>query len=259
MNLKDAEELRCVRFYQWALQTMQNEVQKDFPLLSKVRSPGTFGTLLRVRQYPPQAVEDVALLAVKRGHLRALEILGEQLTNEESDFVAQYWKEIWSDRIPFNLQEFEQQFLTLPAGMPGLSHEFRSKVVKQLTEYFGVKSQKLDSTDFLFHNTIGDWNVETRCQLRGKNWKHFNCMQYIYRCDHDNVSEEFGNSHNMNLTRILNNGITNIVKMLAINGGTEWSETRSWEEETVVQEIMTVIPAFHDHLPAMLHGLDRDS
>src|SRR5690606_29825023 len=151
-------ELRCVRFYEWALETMKHEVQNDFPLLSKIRSRTVFGILLKIRNYPFQELESVCLLAVKKTHSKAIEILGEKLSVEEMDFVSQRWKTIWHDRVPFNFIEFERQFLELAPGQPGMSMQFRANVIKKLTAYIGEKPQKLSGMDFLFRDTIGDWN-----------------------------------------------------------------------------------------------------
>jgi len=90
MNIQEATDEFVTRYYRWALEDCQREVNEGFPLLRAIKSRFILRVLAVMEPLQKEQRIRLSIALVKRFHERAVEVTGEYLTAEEEELCKSY-------------------------------------------------------------------------------------------------------------------------------------------------------------------------
>jgi hypothetical protein len=249
VNLPRLEEEFAVRYYYWALQDFEREIEQDFPFL------GTFtsGSAWHVRDMMSQmGTGDRRFLAralVKRFHERALRALGEAITEEEKQMCQEYFDKAL-------LQSPRESYLEARLRA-GERHALASR--RKLCRLIGAELRgrqiELDEdgcASRIIATTGNRWRVVTEIDTSNRH------AQLIYHHDVVIADREeiiilpYGGSVKRPIPIVR---FVSLNAWLGISGQTEWSDLMDDDLPQVASALGGVCSVFLEAAPKLLKGL----
>jgi hypothetical protein len=227
-KLQPVRDEFLVRFYQWARQDMLRESREGFPFVRRIANP----VARRFVEFAASLKEPDAFAfysgIVKRAHRRAVELLQNRPTPEETAVLEQY-KEYILSAPP----------AVLPRGLRTNRTKLRQVLLSGLASALGSPLEvSSNGAVWMYQMPMGHWSLRTSIDTGGNRlagyWHTIAARETVFL--HDHVS---------------------VLSWLGI-GQTEWIQTR--EEDYV--GIAECLVELHDHFSKvaarLLEGLSHD-
>jgi len=116
MERSDRGDQLVIAYYHWAQADFEREIREGFPFLRRIKEQHlVFRVLPLLESLPAEKLYPLARVLVKRFHLTALELLGEEMTREDTKLIEWYLATIsrWSAdeiRLQEDMQDNPERF-----------------------------------------------------------------------------------------------------------------------------------------------------
>jgi hypothetical protein len=159
----------AVRYYEWSLERVGEELRDRFPLLSKVRNPHSFKLLELVQRLSPAEQEHLLVALVKRFHVRAGDLGKFVISPAEQELIDLYLNTGYVKQsngkiamLPF-ASERERRIreeLDLNAAKRPDRKAIKKLVTRNLTNGLGAPTRNRGGT-VEFESSIPNWTITT--------------------------------------------------------------------------------------------------
>jgi len=228
------------RFYRWALEDWNREINENFPFLRSISTAQNELKVIESLSKEQRKVMTVAL--VKRFTKKdVLELCGDEFSDYEKKLVEWYLKTWWDE-------EEHESLMTPPGGWPPEAGEIKLKrrklrdhIITNLTPILGKRDENWGiELVWRYCTVIGPWQVMTYIDVGGQGHQ----LTYEHSIS---VSE----------TAQLIEGIS-VLSWLGIAGQTMWRGIHDADTEPTAEALAKIIAHFMNAVPKLLEGLSPD-
>jgi hypothetical protein len=245
-----------VRYYRWALQDYQREIDEGFPFLKgfKTGSPVEVLEMMLSRSRSEQLTLASAL--VKRFHKDAVEAAGDQMTAEEETTCKEYL-----DRVP-RTHPLELALLRRAAAGERGVYANRAGLVRLVKgELKAAGMQVFESENVAgvlsYQNIVDGWQIITRIHTRERH------AQLAYNHTIDSVNKPVlvtwakgtCREGQQELSSVQLHNWISLAGWLGISSRTQWSDLVDSDGPQVAQELAALCKHFLQAAPTLLAGL----
>jgi hypothetical protein len=236
----------AVRFYRWAEEDLQREIETDFARVRKIKSSRAFHYIEFLNALPKRERSEAALALLHDSitHKLARETLGLTLTPAEKEYKSRWQSRFFpvatwstmekrirsrdSDKLTLDKQKFEDVL--------------NAEICKSL------KSQPSTPTSCIFQQKIGNWYLRTGFDVRSI---------FQFRYSHYITARDRINARDFCPLHLKAVGLT-IGGWLGIDPTTSFNLMRKSEMRTTAIFLADVMRYFVSHVPKLLEGLTHD-
>jgi hypothetical protein len=232
--MKRAGRIFAVRFYEWAKQDFEREIQEDYPLLGTVNVEAARRLIPYLRRLSQADQVRVAHALVKRFHPDALEVLGQEITAEDKRWIdaADQARSVPTEEED---REFQDEM------RHGTSRVGRSKVNRAanaaLEPITGKPAGRAGANEWYYELHGAGWLVRTHIDTGGSYYE----LAYA----HDLFAGEQPLAP-----------FVSVLSWLGI-GQTKWRVRSDLEIPTAVESLARACAHFLAAVPQLLNGLDE--
>jgi len=164
----------AVRFYRWARNQLEQELERDFPFLrsaAAAKVQGASDMLEIIRPHQPNYAALVARTLLTKTHCHAAALLGEPLTPDDQTFL----KKIDHARTSLLLRPGWQVFWGIKRKEKGAEVRIKNLILQNLRKTVApiVGTIKSDPSGPYAAIRIGSWQVETHFENRQTKGSHY--------------------------------------------------------------------------------------
>ena len=260
MTLEEAREEFAVRYYRWALQEAQSEVEDEFPLLSKMGSheAGRFLSLMYTMSKEDRF--SLAAALVRQAHLpKRMQVADAQMTSEDNRLV-----EKWRRAILVSTPKEQSIFQQKKSGewIQVKRKRLASLIERELRPTLGEPEATpwpRSSEGWSYLSGVHGWKIRTNLDLGGK----FHQLSYEHRIHGPRLAEPVRNKSHWISQRsyaqmILEPGCydypISIFAWLGI-GQTDWADISDDDAPVVAASVARLCQHFMTAAQILLDGL----
>ena len=233
MNLNEAREIFCIRYFRWALADFEREIQQGYPLIASIKGRAAYRALSLLESLPGEESQRLANALVKRFHKRALERVGEHLSGEDVRLI-----ELWRNAI--DAPSHYEREAGLSAGgeqAPRFQPKVYASLIKdRLKSELASPFEPLSGTTGRFQHQVGPWRVVT---IVGYGSQPFYAQDIIAT------------------KSVRLQSTVSVLCWLGIMGQTEWDLPQAGQEEEVARAVTMLVLHFTEAAPVLLDGLSH--
>jgi hypothetical protein len=248
MQLDHAQREFSVRYYQWALNDWEREIQQDFAFLRTFKGGASWQALEMMSGMDADEQRLFARALVKRFQKEALQITGERITPEEQRLVSRYCER--TDSSPAELLLHERE-LRGECNVYAEGKELR-KVIK--TQLAGLDMERIESPATLWRYTtpVQRWSVLTEIQTTGRYAQVVYHHDIVLADERERVALDGGQimEKYISLSRFIS-----LHSWLGVSSQTEWCDLVDSDLPQVAKALVDVCARFLEVAPKLLSGL----
>ncbi|HSS19126.1 MAG TPA: hypothetical protein VLL54_03570 [Pyrinomonadaceae bacterium] len=225
-----------VRYYRWSMADAQREFEQNLPFLRSVQEPSALATLQYLEKLSPDQRQSFMLASVRKANGRALELLGEELTQDECDQTARYTSNILPLVTGFVDKLFYERYLGPDKETRPKKSRLASLVKQKLNRCCG-KVVSADSRLLWAHETtVEEWKVHTSIDMGGSP-----DLRYTQSIDHPDGESSLKNVISMH-------------RWLGFHH-TEWWLSNELQEAAAAVSIEKLCRHFLEAVPHLITGI----
>lgn len=228
-----------VRFYRWALQDVEREIEQGMPFLKDIQSVSSYCFLFYLQLHPEVDARQLLLARAKLSHKYARLHLNEPLSSAEETLLKDYL----NDRMPLLLAE-KHIFNRPQFGVKPTVADVRRSMLRVLEETTGVKAQR--SNGAYYFTVVPMQNLFIRTTLRVF---HYDGVKVEYY--HSFVREP---QETVGMIERFYKRVTDVHSWLGINP-TLWQLPYVEDVAPAVTSFHAALQHFFHAMPAVIEGI----
>ena len=236
MDTETAYQQLRIRYYRWALEDFEREINEDYPYLQTIAERGVQSWIVLFEGLDNEQKRPLSRVLVKRAFRKFI-------ANTEDPFTAQ---------DAALLKQYERVLPMVPPKTPDPGkgdvkkikiRRLASRIIERLSPILGDQLTHFSEMEWLYVTLIGDWNVKTVVLVNNPREPQVRYWQSAIRRDH--VAPLQPGESTPSYSFVYSLGL----------GPTYWFVDYGYELEPTADSLATLCTRFIDAFPRLVDGL----
>jgi len=251
MNLEKLQEEFNVRYYLWALEDFEREIDQGFPFLQLFRNESPWCVVTMMSEMDEAERMCFAKSLVKRFHEDAVKTIGETITADERQLCERYFNKA----LQLDTQRIVTRFKHGASKAGPLASRARiRRLVRNVFSKANIHLAEEEDLDgvITYSNKVGYWEIITRIYTRDRD-SQVSYDHAIWSVERVNPVTKWDGKNALWPIR-LGHSIS-FLSWLGISGPTEWCNLANDDCSLIADAVAKLYFHFLEVAPKLLNGL----